>query len=653
MRIAKAVVAGLLALLAGACATAPNASFRAASEIDPDVVPTFNDPADVDAYVKAQDIERQAIRDKKEAEGYEDYIIVSARKAENVEITNVQEEGVDEGALVKATTDYLVILRRGRVYVVRHGDNTLKPVSSTNAFPPDDPHPDDTWYDELLLHQGMVIVIGYSYSENDDAATEISRFNLSEDGVLSYRDTHYLNSSDYYSSSNYASWLVGGKFYTYTPSIFNEEWRENLPFLERRNSDGSRERVGATLKPTSMGVAAAMMIDTSPHARFMHGITQCDVVAPKLTCETRTVLGQSGSEYYFSRSAAYIWTGTGHNKRWGRASRDWGSLVYRIPFDTAKGITAMTAKGDPVDQFSFLEDDETESLFVMTVGDFVFEEASFGAQMWESELAFGDAALLQIPLDAMGSGAAQLPPAFYRGLPEMEGRIQNRYVGRHLMIGGGYWDDDEEPPALYVTPLDAKWVQRIDITHNVSRIDRLGNDGVAIGEGKNDTLGFTAIEFSDTEKGDRGGARLGPSYILPSANEGENRSQAFFWRPDADNPASGDGIMALPVNKELEGTDFYYLGTSSAMFYLAREGGKLTPLGEIGAEPDETAFAEAKKMEALDEANKCEASCTDWYGNARPIFIGERMLALMGDEILEGELKDGVISEKRRINFAR
>ena len=31
----------------------------------------------------------------------------------------------------------------------------------------------------------------------------------------------------------------------------------------------------------------------------------------------------------------------------------------------------------------------------------------------------------------------------------------------------------------------------------------------------------------------------------------------------------------------------------------------------------------------------CQASCVDWYGNARPIFLPERMLALMGYELVE------------------
>ena len=48
---------------------------------------------------------------------------------------------------------------------------------------------------------------------------------------------------------------------------------------------------------------------------------------------------------------------------------------------------------------------------------------------------------------------------------------------------------------------------------------------------------------------------------------------------------------------------------------------------------------------------ECEVSCVDWYGNARPIFTGGRLLALINSELVEGELEDGVVSEIRRIDL--
>src|SRR6185503_1582332 len=49
-------------------------------------------------------------------------------------ITNVQHAGVDEGGIVKRHGDHLVILRRGRLFTVKIGDNDLSPVSAADAY---------------------------------------------------------------------------------------------------------------------------------------------------------------------------------------------------------------------------------------------------------------------------------------------------------------------------------------------------------------------------------------------------------------------------------------------------------------------------------------------------------------------------------------
>jgi hypothetical protein len=41
----------------------------------------------------------------------------------------------------------------------------------------------------------------------------------------------------------------------------------------------------------------------------------------------------------------------------------------------------------------------------------------------------------------------------------------------------------------------------------------------------------------------------------------------------------------------------------------------------------------------------------DWYGNVRPIFIDDRIFALLGYEIIEGRLVRGRVEEVRRLDF--
>jgi len=83
---------------------------------------------------------------------------------------------------------------------------------------------------------------------------------------------------------------------------------------------------------------------------------------------------------------------------------------------------------------------------------------------------------------------------------------------------------------------------------------------------------------------------------------------------------------------------------SAAVLFLRHEGTAFSALGSLEARPER----------ARDDA--CRASCVDWYGNARPLFIGERVFALMGYELVEGRLGGGVgrnrLDERRRIDFS-
>ena len=98
-------------------------------------------------------------------------------------ITNNQTAGVDEGGIVKVHGDHLVILRRGRLFTVRVGSNSLAPVSSVNSYAPG-VNPSNDWYDEMLVSKNTVVVIGYSYGRG---GTEINLFDIDSRGGLGFR----------------------------------------------------------------------------------------------------------------------------------------------------------------------------------------------------------------------------------------------------------------------------------------------------------------------------------------------------------------------------------------------------------------------------------------------------------------------------------
>src|SRR5215216_4719692 len=164
----------------------------------------------------------------------------SAAKPAREAVTNTQHADVDEGGIVKVHGDHLVVLRRGRLFTVAVGDGALKPVSAVDAYAPEI-DPGSTWYDEMLVSENTVVVIGYSYQRG---GTEVGLFDITDDGQLSYRSTYHLRSNDYYSSRNYASRLVGNKLIFYTPLYLNP-WHGNpydaLPAVRKWHKDAKQD----------------------------------------------------------------------------------------------------------------------------------------------------------------------------------------------------------------------------------------------------------------------------------------------------------------------------------------------------------------------------------------------------------------------------
>ena len=83
-----------------------------------------------------------------------------------------------------------------------------------------------------------------------------------------------------------------------------------------------------------------------------------------------------------------------------------------------------------------------------------------------------------------------------------------------------------------------------------------------------------------------------------------------------------------------------FFGSSAAMLFLRRDARRLAPAGELAARSEGVAD------------DGCQASCVDWYGNARPIFLGDRTFALLGYELVEGRYGRSSIREVARANFA-
>jgi len=529
-------------------------------------------------------------------------------------VTNVQHQGVDEGGIVKVHGNHLVILRRGRLFTVAIGDGALKPISTVDAFGPEI-NPLGTWYDEMLVSDNTVVVIGYSYERG---GTEVGLFEINNDGRLSYRSTYHLRSNDYYSSRNYASRLIGSKLIFYAPQYLHDLGNpfDSFPAVRRWHK-------GAKASEFQRVVAAHRVYrpETEFNVDFgtaLHTVTVCDLARGGFDCQATTVIGPAGRVFYVSPDSVYVWASS-----WSYDGPE-KPVVFRMPLD-GSGPSALRASGSPVDQFSFLQSDD-QHLNVL-----VRSEAK-GDGMWAAEVAEGDVALMRIPIMTFSDGSEAVPASSYKRLPKPKGyTFHNRFISDYLIYGtGSGWGQPEnaDKSNLFIVNWRSGNSHQLPLPHGVDRIEQLGSDAVIVGTDGKD-LHFSSVKLSSWPE-------VISRYTRKEASQGEMRSHGFFYKPDGDS----SGTLGLPISLPGRAGYKHLYQNSAAILFLRNDSLHFREIGELGSDARNT----------VDD--NCRASCVDWYGNARPLFLKGRVFALLGYEIVEGKLDTGRMTELRRTSFA-
>ena len=535
-------------------------------------------------------------------------------------VTNTQHAGVDEGGIVKLHGDHLVVLRRGRLFTVAVGDNALKPISAVDAFGPE-MNPSSTWYDEMLVSDDTVVVIGYSYERG---GTEVGLFNIDRAGNLSYRSTYHLRSNDYYSSRNYASRLIGSKLIFYTPLYMNpyaDDPTVTFPAVRKWHK-------GATPQEFQRIVSATRVYrperEINPNSGLaLHTVTVCDL-ANDFKCDATAVLGPPGRVFYVSPESVYVWTTEWSYNRQSRQVGIERSMVYRMPLD-GTGPSALGVSGSPVDQFSFLESqDKHLNVLVRSSGS--------GDGMWSAERTAGEVALLRVPLSSFNDGSDSASSWDYHGLPKPSGyTFQNRFVGDYLLYGtGSGWGapQNKTQSNLYAVRWADGDLSELKVNHGVDRIEALGSDAIVVGtDGSN--LRFSSIRLGESPE-------VADEYVRKGASQGELRSHGFFYKPDGTN----SGVLGLPISVPGRSGYKHLFEDSAAILFLRNNDLHFEEIGELAAQSEK----------AVDDG--CRASCVDWYGNSRPLFVRGRIIAMLGYELVEGTVKEGRLRELRRVNYS-
>lgn len=545
-------------------------------------------------------------------------------------ITNTQTAGVDEGGIVKVHGKHLVVLRRGRLFTVNVDRHDMKPIAALNAYGTD-VNPAGAWYDEMLIAGNTIVVIGYSYARG---GTEVGLFDINDEGQLAYKSTWHLRSNDYYSSRNYASRLIGNQLVFYTPVALypSVDPFTRLPAVRNWGPDAAN-------RPFENIADAKRIYHTgSPlEARSsvtLHTVVSCDLAQPQLACKSTSLLGPGGRVFYVSARAVYVWTSAQPLKR----EQAVQATVYRMPLDGGPP-SALKAAGSPIDQFSFLEgEDGYLNVLLRAQGQ--------GDGMWRGEsVQYGNLALLRVPVREFGDGQATAAPVSYHALPEAKAThgcsLQNRFIGKHLLYGAGCnWgrSDGENKADLQVlryaaarfSPKGVK-VHAVSLNHGVDRLEAMGSGAVVVGSSGSNLI-FSSVALDGTP-------RFISSYRQANASQGETRSHGFFYKPDGE----AAGLVGLPIRGGGQPGYRQLWDEPAAMLYLRNDQLKLSPIGQLPAKP------------GMGRNDSCKASCVDWYGNARPVFLRNRVFALMGYELVEGRIlksQDGEqIVETRRVAF--
>ncbi|AZU03635.1 putative lipoprotein [Glycocaulis alkaliphilus] len=537
---------------------------------------------------------------------------VSAADSES--ITNVQVAGVDEGGIVKVIGDYLVILRRGRLFTVSTADGGLRAIDSIDAYPPGASARHD-WYDEMLVSDDLVVVIGYSYRRG---GTEINRFRMAPDGTLAFVDSHHLRSDDYYSDRNYASRLIGSRLVLYAPLSFRWNSRDvldDLPGLSRWSPDREGPEFKRIASASNIFIPAPLRASGAQAVEAMHTVTQCDLAAPELTCDATVVLGPEGRTFFVSNDHVYVWLEANRN-----VEADSPNFLIRIALDD-RLPGAVRVAGSPLDQFSLGTNAAGDRIDVLVA------DEGYDDPMWDTELTRGRPALLRLPFARFGDGSGAAPASDYQFLPgdEYAHLNRNRFIGDRALYSLHRYSDSQHRYSIVVVPVEGGDPVELAVPEWVERIEQLGRDAVVIG-GSQATV-FVTLDITGPEPA------IIDRYTERGAREAESRSHAFFYRPDTGSADGADGLLGLPVINRGRGSG------DADMLFLRREARRLSAHGRL----------ESAAPGHLDDG--CQASCIDWYGDARPIFLHGRVFALLGYELVEGDASGTRIREVQRINY--
>lgn len=516
---------------------------------------------------------------------------------------------------VKLHGDHLVILQRRRLFSVSIRDHELRPVSVVDAFAPG-MDSDSTWYGDLLVSHDKIVVLGFN---SKYGTSELSTFSIDRQGGLRHLATYQMRQDQGVFFPKYAAQVVGTKLVMYAPVAVPADTSrisKSLPSLRKwhRNAKDSDFHSIAVARRVFRPLRPLMPYDVAT----LHSLTSCDLIPDELVCTATVVVGPAEFDFYSTHSAVYVWIGYVGDGQTG----DEGNTLYRLPLDGSAPRARIIVKpaGTP---YTFSEDDNGY-LHVLMGPIWPVGPMPPGATI-------EDVGLLRVSVASFhGEGnSAQAP--IYKPLPPWGGaRIESRFVGDFILYSNAAnsIDLDVEESVLNIMPLSDGAGVTIPLSHPIDLIEDIDKDAVAIGA-RGHALHFWIISRTDP-------FRVPSYFVFTNSTDIDFVRQHVNYRPDS--PQSG--LLAAAVHGPNRSDVDERLYKAPSILFLSRTKSGLSFAGEIAA------------LEPAIMDDGCKGTCDDWYDDSRPLFVRDRIFALLGYELVEAAYESGQVREIRRIGFA-
>ena len=197
------------------------------------------------------------------------------------------------------------------------------------------------------------------------------------------------------------------------------------------------------------------------------------------------------------------------------------------------------------------------------------------------------------------------------------------------LIYNSYINDDA---VVYVVDLESHLPSGpLPVPHQVDRLDRVRQNAVLIGHAEDsDDLNLSWLDLAAAPV-------VTDTLKFPNRVEAEGRAQALNMRVEE----NGEALLGLPTIALDASGDWDEEDATDISFTRVSNFGQLTDLGPAKGDPS-----------GIDPDYRCETSCVDWYGNARPFFIGDRIFALIASELIELQETSTGLIERSRVNLS-